>query len=111
MSNNKEVEELVEQLKDLQLRQTAVLQRLERLTESPRGSNAPAAPATNTEPRPDFIIGDRVRITNPRPFQQAVGIVTKISPSRIFIRTKNGAVIQRAPSNVVAAPGRHADHE
>jgi hypothetical protein len=111
MDNRQEIEGLIEQLKGLQLQQTAVLDRLERLAESERGANVPADAAGGTEPPIEFALGDRVRIKNPRPFQQAVGIITKIGPSRITVTTRNGTKVQRAASNLVAAPGRYVDDE
>ena len=106
MSNRQEIEGLIEQLKGLQLQQTAVLDRLQRLAENDIGSNVPGDTAESTEPPIEFALGDRVRIKNPRPFQQAIGIITKIGTSRITVTTKNGTEIQRAASNLVAAPGR-----
>ena len=103
MNNQQEIEELVEQLRDLQVQQTTVLDRLERLAESRRAPNVPANEAEGTEPI-KFALGDRVRIRNPRPFQQAVGIITKIGASRITVTTRNGNKIQRAASNLIAEP-------
>jgi hypothetical protein len=109
MNNEQEIESLVEQLKSLQIQQTNLLNRLETLTEieARRPNNrGPAYQAGNEEPaRPEdtaaFAVGDRVRIKNPRPLQQQVGVITKIGPKLITVTTRNGSEIRRAPKNLL----------
>ena len=107
MNNEQEIESLVEQLKSLQIQQTNLLNRLETLTENEGRANnrGPGYQAGNEEPaRPEntaaFAVGDRVRIKNPNPLQQQVGVVTKIGPKFITVTTRNGTVIRRAPKNL-----------
>jgi hypothetical protein len=109
MSKRQEIKDLVQQLKDLQLQESGILDRIDQLTAEGTRSNQGGPPTRGSDR--EFAVGDRVRITNPRPFQQAVGIITKITASRITVTTGNGTKIQRARNNVVAAPGRYVDDE
>jgi hypothetical protein len=86
-----EVKEIVAQLQQLQIRESELLQRLERISEV----------ETPTVPRV-FAIGDLVMIKNPRPFQSNQGKIIKIGigTNRITVQTKNGSKIVRAPFNL-----------
>jgi hypothetical protein len=88
-----EVQDLIRQLKSLQLQQTDLLSRLERARENEAG--------TNTSETREFAVGDEVSIKNPAPFQANQGIITKIGRSRISVLTGSGRTIQRAPKNLV----------
>jgi hypothetical protein len=87
-----EVKDIVAQLQQLQIRESELLQRLERLSEA----------ETPTVPRV-FAIGDLVIIKNPRPLQSNQGKIIKIGAgtNRITVQTKNGSKIVRAPFNLV----------
>ena len=107
-----EIQELIKQLKDLQLQQTDILARLERARAQEtdtrvgvdEGTNGPVDHHVTQIPideERDFVIGDRVRIVNPNRFQTDKGIITKIGHSRITVQTRSGGKIQRAPKNLV----------
>jgi hypothetical protein len=102
MSGNSEVQDLIAELTRLQLRQTEVIGRLTRLTETQHRETRTVSPHRSTLPEPTrkFAIGDRVRITNPRPFQVTTGLVQKIGTRRITVRTASGSNIVRAPKNL-----------
>jgi hypothetical protein len=91
MNNNNEIENIILQLKSLQLQQTELLVRLERARETETGTNRTSS-GTNTartnvisETR-EFTIGDRVRIKNPNRFQADRGTIVKIGASRITVQ-------------------------
>jgi hypothetical protein len=97
MSNGQdEIEDIVAQLQSLQIRESELLQRLERLNEANRiTSGTPIATRV-------FAIGDLVRIKNPRPLQAKQGTVIRIGvdTDRITVQTKNGSKIVRASYNL-----------
>jgi transcription antitermination factor NusG len=97
MSNEQDIKDIVGQLERLQIRQTALVQRLARLTAI--GNNN-----TNTEQpniTQEFSVGDQVRITNPGLRQADRGTITNIDNSRITVQARNGTKITRAPKNLV----------
>jgi hypothetical protein len=102
MSNRQDITDLVNQLQRLQLQQSELLQRLTLASEENNNNTARAAQPTTNTPR-EFIVGDRVRITNPNRFQTRIGIcrVTKIGPSQITVLAANGTKIHRAAKNLV----------
>ena len=109
MNNKQEIDSLIEQLKGLQLKQTILLNRLDLLRDNEGRPNhsGPPYPARNKEPArhestKDFAVGDRVRINNPKPLQEQVGIITKIGAKLITVTTRNGTEIRRAPQNLSA---------
>ena len=89
-----DIEKIVRELQQLNLRQTQLLNQLDRL----RVASPPAVSPT-TAAR-DFRIGDRVRIKNPRLLQPSTGTVIKIGPSRITVQTASGSTIVRAQKNL-----------
>jgi hypothetical protein len=109
MNNKEEIDSLIEQLKGLQLQQTLLLNRLDLLRDNEGRPNhsGPAYRARNEQPAghdntEEFAVGDRVRINNPRPLQQQVGLITKIGAKLITVTTSNGTEIRRAPQNLSA---------
>ena len=98
MSNEQdEIKEIVAQLKHLQIQQTKLLQRLERLSETDDQTTATPSPTR------EFRIGDLVQIKNPKPLQIKKGTIIKIgvSTDRITVQSKNGSKIVRASFNLV----------
>ena len=95
MSRDQEIEDIVTQLNNLNIRQASLLARLERAT------NTQTPPANTSN---DFRIGDRVTILNPRRLQQTSGNITKIGATRVTVQTSNGSKISRAPKNLAHAP-------
>ena len=102
MSNN-EVQDLIAELRRLQIRQTDIIGLLARLTDVPRDETRTVSPHRPTPPNAirAFAIGDRVRIVNPRPFQATTGTITKIGTNRNTVRTASGGTIVRAPKNLI----------
>jgi hypothetical protein len=98
MSNEQDIKDIVEQLERLQIRQTELVQRLARLTNS-GNNNTTTVQESNTAHV--FAVGDYVRITNPGLRQSDRGIITKIGNSRITVQDRNGTKILRAPQNLV----------
>jgi hypothetical protein len=95
MSNDRDVRLIIQQLQDLQLQQAALVTRLGQLSESDN------AAATSTETNRVFVLGDRVRVLNPRRLQAKTGTIIKIGTNRITIRTTRGSTVVRAPKNLV----------
>jgi transcription antitermination factor NusG len=96
-TENDEIQDLITQLKQLQLQQTALLARLDEARCRETGADV-------KETR-GLVIGDKVRIKNPRPFQADRGTVIKIRPNRTTVRTRSGNKILRASKNLTI------DHE
>jgi len=103
-----EVQELIQQLKELQLQQADIIARLEEAREKENKTEVGGqvtADQTNTTPATvietrEIAIGDKVNIKNPNPFQQDNGTVIKIGKSRITVQTRTGGKILRAAKNL-----------
>ena len=104
MNSDKELEDIVNQLKRLQIQQTELITRLEQLNEVKRSAKqeSDAKPAPTIARRTTFAVGDQVRIRNPGILQANTGRIVKINTDthRITIQTKNGNKIVRATKNV-----------
>jgi hypothetical protein len=94
MSNNDlEKKKIVLALKKLNIQETELLERLERLSLAETSvSSLPAARG--------FAIGDKVHIRNPKPLQAKKGTILKIG-NRITVLAPNGTKIVRAPKNLI----------
>ena len=92
-----EIKNIVTQLRRLQIQETELLERLELLTET--GVNATQTPIATQL----FVIGDLVRIKNPRPLQPKKGTIIRIGADtdRITVLAKNGSKIVRASFNLI----------
>jgi hypothetical protein len=100
-----EISEITRQLEQLQLQQTELLRRLARLTENRRSSTQGSATIPReATPEPtapgEFVIGDKVRVTNPGPFQQDKGVIVRIG-DRITVSTRNNKKVVRDAKNLV----------
>jgi transcription antitermination factor NusG len=80
MSSSQEVQELIQQLQQLQMRQAEILTRLAQVS------------VCNTETR-ELVVGDKVQIKNPGKFQENRGVVTKIGTHRVTEQTKSGSKV------------------
>jgi hypothetical protein len=105
MSDDREIQDIVNQLQGLQLRQAALLSPLERLSEGEEQQETPprrpqAAPLPPSQATGEFAIGDRVRVRNPRVLQETRGRITRIG-LRITVTTPRGNTIVRVPKNLV----------
>jgi transcription antitermination factor NusG len=85
---NNEIEDLIAELKLLQVRQRQVLARLEE------------AQQENKEKRA-LKVGDRVIILNPNRNQENRGVIITIGASRVTILTATQRRISRAPKNLL----------
>ena len=107
---DQEIEDLIEELKDIRLQETAVLARLE---DANRRRSGRTAPARATETVNGISKGDRVRITkkvkrpadwpSERTWVEAhyrAATVTRVTPEQIHILTDNGVKTWRAPNNL-----------
>ena len=117
MSDSEDIQELIEQLKILQLQQTDILDHLDSARRRQSTNNASqrtrtTARTTNRRERQErdntsrettreFIVGDYVLIRNPNPFQADRGIIEKITATRITVRSATGSKVQRAPKNII----------
>jgi hypothetical protein len=75
--SNDEVQDLIEQLKNLQLQQTELLVRLERARRDEARAGVYDEEESGTQ---EFAIGDKVRIKNSTRFQADQGVITTIGP-------------------------------
>ena len=97
MNNDQDkIKDIIAQLQRLQIRESELLLRLERLSV---GTNKASLPTVT--PRV-FVLGDLVTINNPRPLQARKGTITRIGigTDRITVTAKNGSKIVRAPFNL-----------
>ncbi len=104
MSNNQEIKDIVTQLQELQIGQSKLLLRLEQLSRSGvNNNNVPyrANISRDIAITRDLVIGDQVRVKNPRFLQPTKGTVSKITSKRITILAANGSSIVRAPKNLI----------
>jgi hypothetical protein len=100
MNNNKndEVKALINRLKQLQLEQSVIITSLELLSEVE--GDVKGIEEGNVARQ--FVVGNIVHITNPRPLQAAKGTITKIG-KRITVEAKNGSKIVRLSKNLKLA--------
>ena len=101
MSKDAEVQAVIELIKALNLQQTALISRLERLS-AERGEQTTTVQRTVPTviaPR-EYQIGDEVQILNPRRLQSFKGRIIKIGATRITVKAPNGSTIVRAPKNI-----------
>jgi hypothetical protein len=101
---SEDIKDIVEQLQRLQLQQDDLLARLHRASSSP---NSGQATTRATRVPPDaaraLVIGDNVKVRNPRAFQANRAKTVSMGRSRIIIETSNGSRIIRAPHNLYLA--------
>jgi hypothetical protein len=122
-SNTLEIQEIVEQLNELQTQQSVLIERLGQLTSAnipPAEASIPSAEASEASDEPTrtitesgyerdlfpasipvLIVGQQVRIKNPRVGQPDRGIITKITLHRITVQAANGILVARSPKNLV----------
>jgi hypothetical protein len=100
-----DIQDIVGQLKRLQIRQDLLLAPLGEL--SGANENTPATaratripPETETVTARSFAIRDRVNIRNPNRQQAKKGVVTNITANRITVQDRLGYKIIRAPHNI-----------
>jgi hypothetical protein len=100
MNNNKndEVKALINRLKQLQLEQSVIITSLELLSEVE--GDVKGIEEGNVARQ--FVAGNVVHITNPRPLQAAKETITKIG-KRITVEAKNGSKIVRLSKNLTLA--------
>jgi len=116
----KSIEDLIKELKDLKVRETAVLNQLEaandRRKSNERDQGQHNAGAPNDE-EGIFRIGQRVYITNRirRPInwsstweaqKERFATVTKQVNNKVFVHTDNGVDTWRAPKNLSKLKGK-----
>ena len=102
------LEDLVQQLKELRLAEEQVIERIDRIVASTVPSTRQRVTAIRTSAGPAvFIVGQRVRIKNKvtvigRPSQAGdnVGTILKITEKRVKVFTDTGLIITRAPTNL-----------
>jgi transcription antitermination factor NusG len=103
------IQEIVNQLKQLNLQQSILLQQLDQLSEATGEHNTPPTPATTATHAPStevpqFVVGDRVRIRNPGILQATSGKVTKLPAKRVTVQGLIGnriSIVVRAPKNII----------
>jgi hypothetical protein len=102
-NDQQEAQDIITQLQGLQTQQAALISRLEQGTESEETSNSPPSPpahAASNQTR-EFVIGDRVRIRNPRHPQEERGTIIRIG-ARIAAKTPSrGNTMARVAKNLI----------
>jgi hypothetical protein len=91
------IDDIISQLKALQIRQSDLISRLENARNQRTQVNIQQPNRIETQ---DFVIGDRVQIINPGIRQQNKGTVFKIGDKYITVLTPSGSKILRAPKNL-----------
>jgi hypothetical protein len=99
---NDRVQELIAELNQLQIQQTALLVRLD--TAIGNETTLFGGSDQGTQRPRDFSIGDNVTIKNPNPFQSNEGTITKIGKRRVTVTTQKGQKILRDPKNLTIKP-------
>jgi hypothetical protein len=97
---NDEVQDIIIRLKELNLEQSALLNRLDTLRDTPAATAARIPP----DPIRQIVVGDRVRIRNPGLLQPTSGTVTKVTAKRVTVQGQIGyrvSTIIRAPKNLI----------
>ena len=109
--DKEELNKLIKELEELQIRQEAVIRKIRASTEEASSSadrSAPTAPEQGTR-EPSFTVGSKALIKNRLghvPFgrrssiKDRIGLVTKITKKRVHITTANGGETSRAPHNL-----------
>jgi hypothetical protein len=98
MNKDQEIQDIVNQLEQLQIQQSDLLQHLGRLSECKDSNNtAIPLPATARE----LAVGNRVPIKNPGRLQSIRGTITKIGRNRITVEARNGTKIVQSPKNLI----------
>jgi hypothetical protein len=102
MTNDPEIQDIMNQLQQLQIQQSALIERLEQLNQGHNASeNTASSQTVPVRTRQEFAISDRVTIRNPGRFQATEGTLTKIGRSRITVQAWNRSTIVRSPKNLI----------
>ena len=116
-TSDSKIEDLIEELKALRVRETAIIREIEAANESRiRRASSSTTQSRETNDAEDVSsnrirTGDRVRITNKirRPATatatwteqlERIATVTRVTPEQIHIVTDNGTRTWRAPNNL-----------
>ena len=104
--SNREIEQLIEQLQQLQIRQQEITRRLALITTNNRntreiGETSNTIRATPETTNSALKIGDRVKIRNPKPNQAKSGVIAKIGKTNITVTSSSGEKIVCAPKNIL----------
>ena len=106
--NEQDIADIIEQLQQLQLQQSVLQTQqsalLTRLTRSRQADNERENVDTAADIPREFRVGDRVIINNPGRLQAKRGVVIKIGASRVTVKPRIGANIQRSPNNLALEP-------
>lgn len=97
MSDGEEIDQLIQELKDLQVRQNRILEKIQSAERRNKAQNTTG-----------FTPGDKVVITNrtsppsgAKPSaQDKTGVVVSVTAKRVQIRTDSGVTTSRAPHNL-----------
>ena len=115
MRNDDKITELIEELKELRVRESAIAQEIERRNEQREAEFSARSTRTeatvNGTPRESFRVGDRVHITNriSRPVfapshwsgtRERWATVKKVDGEKVHFRTDNGTETWRAAKNL-----------
>lgn len=103
MPREPSIDELIEQLKLVRIQEATIIEQIE---EQVRANEAQAMRAGHVRTTPPvlrgvYTVGDRVRVTNGvREGQLPTGTVTRITRTRVYIRTDDGSDTWRKPGNL-----------
>ena len=96
------IETIIDQLNRLTIQQEQLTKQIVKLQDKVRNQTTKATVDTNNNSKRPIVVGDRVRIKNPRRNQPNTGVVDSFTKSGLFARVKldNDTVINRAPRNL-----------
>jgi hypothetical protein len=110
MNNDKEVNEILEKLRDLHLQQAELVNRIITITNREQGNESPRRETEHTvrtttttqeetTHRP-FQIGDHVKVNNPKRSQFNRGTIKRIGAVQITVEAPSGKTLSRLPKNL-----------
>jgi uncharacterized protein YydD (DUF2326 family) len=106
--NEQDIADIIDQLQHLQLQQSVIQTQqsalLTRLTRNRQRNSEREHSDTAADIPREFRIGDSVIINNPGRLQAKRGVIVKIGASRVTVKPRIGANIQRSPNNLTLEP-------
>jgi len=111
MASDKEIQELIEELQKLNVRQHELLQRISSAAEGENNNRASQRrtreeQSNNTDnqerTQANFSVGDEMTFKGTTVTRGGSGVIVRFTTTRAVIRRPNGTEVQRAPRNLRA---------
>jgi hypothetical protein len=95
MKNEDNVDDLLDKLNKLRIEESNIIEKIIKARNENNDKDNNIARREG-----DFKIGDKVQIINPRRYQESIGIICKITETRVTIKPRTGIKIIRSHKNV-----------